>query len=428
MWYSPALLAFLASITLTPQPVAGAGLKARQLSEAASTASTPASDASATPSSDGAATTAGPDLVIVGLPSDQAAALASVIQSLDPTVSLEVIVSNDGSVSVLQPSSLADAVSAESQTLFTPSAFASMAISTAMPTMPSSATPSSLVVSFSTLSLTSTSSTTSSASSSTSSSTTSSSTSTSASSSSSSSSTPTGVPLPAQTSQPSHAIPGHVIAGVVIGIVSAAILTVAAAIYFLRRRRPQPRPSSPGVYPQEAFLYDPPVTPPPEPANIPSGPTAYTPYAPKAGVGNRRPEMQSLLPTGNGFRPNSGFDFGTGTNGGAYPGSAPFVPAMTSASGAAAMAARRGRRRSGSVGTYAPIYEEVDLADGGEPFVDDPGEGSSRMGSRRGSMGQNGGRPNLGLDPPVKPFGYVRPNEEVSPRMRELRRTWGWQE
>ncbi|QDS67875.1 hypothetical protein FKW77_007967 [Venturia effusa] len=62
--------------------------------------------------------------------------------------------------------------------------------------------------------------------------------------------------------QETHRLSTGSIAGVVIGVVGAVILFVALAIFLWSRIRGSKRPESPGVYPEEAYLYDPPITPP----------------------------------------------------------------------------------------------------------------------------------------------------------------------
>lgn len=55
---------------------------------------------------------------------------------------------------------------------------------------------------------------------------------------------------------------GGAIGGIVGGVVGGIALLAVLMIFLLNRRKKEKVPDSPGIYPQEAYLYDPPVTPP----------------------------------------------------------------------------------------------------------------------------------------------------------------------
>ncbi|TID16463.1 hypothetical protein E6O75_ATG11581 [Venturia nashicola] len=74
---------------------------------------------------------------------------------------------------------------------------------------------------------------------------------------------PTGVGLSKSNgAKETHKLSSGSIAGVIVGVISGAILFIALALFLWSRNKRSKRPESPGVYPEEAYLYDPPMTPP----------------------------------------------------------------------------------------------------------------------------------------------------------------------
>ncbi|KAE9965269.1 hypothetical protein EG328_009839 [Venturia inaequalis] len=74
---------------------------------------------------------------------------------------------------------------------------------------------------------------------------------------------PTGMGLSkTHDAQETHKLSSGSIAGVVIGAVGGAAIFIALALFLWSRNRRSKQPASPGIYPEEAYLYDPPMTPP----------------------------------------------------------------------------------------------------------------------------------------------------------------------
>lgn len=206
------------------------------------------------------------------------------------------------------------------------------------------------------------------------------------------------------------------------------------------RRRQTKVPDSPGIYPQEAYLYDPPITPPP---------------ASRAGPPNGNMGMQRSatpeLPGGE----NDGLLLNTAVGG------------VSAAGAGAAAAAARDRDGPGPItrpparwNGYSPVdnTDIVEVGDNGNPFNDPPppvlrgnpfadqGEGyrqaigrggddrwplnpsaDSGLGTPPGTASGAAARPSdVGEGPSIQGVGSQQYERHLSPQMREVRRAWGW--
>ncbi|KAF2436632.1 hypothetical protein EJ08DRAFT_644960 [Tothia fuscella] len=319
-----------------------------------------------------------------------------------------------------------------------PSFSPSMPFSSMMTTIPSSRPTSST-----TSSRSSTTSSTSSTSSTTS--TTSSQSSTSSTSNTSSSQTAAPTNDQSKATDPPHPttpLSGRAIAGIVAGVLCGFILFAALVVFLLQRRKAHPAPDN-QVYPEEAYLYDPPITPPPG-AGAPSDVEMAHSGSPA--------ERDGLL---------TGAAMGVGGMG---------------AAGAAGAAARDRRNRGVTLADpgpmagpsrwdgYSPV-ESRDVTDGArDPFSDpaleyqreigqapnsnrwplnpqaesglgSPPQSSAGPSSAAGPLNFAGGPSNYAAGPSDYAAGpsnhAAGPSSSggagvVSPQMREVRRAWGW--
>jgi hypothetical protein len=184
---------------------------------------------------------------------------------------------------------------------------------------------------------------------------------------------------------------GGKIAGIAVSLAAVAVvILVALAFLCLRRRKPTPPPTQ--VYPEEAYLYDPPMW-----------------------------DGSRLGLTQNPVNGNAGYGYGNGAAGMSsrpmtppnHPGAEReglLGPAPIVGAGAAS------RSASDRGGYYAPTpHGEADLGDGMNPFVDQPtteyNAGEHAAAVERTSMQSSPGRS----------------GEVISPQMRAVRRAWGWE-
>jgi hypothetical protein len=160
---------------------------------------------------------------------------------------------------------------------------------------------------------------------------------------------------------------GGAIAGVTVGVVAVTAGLAALFLWLLSRRKREKVPDSPGIYPQEAYLYDPPITPENEgPGGGGAGGAGGAAFAAHNINRSATPEMAAHE-------------------------SSPFLAGAAAAGGAmAAGAAARGRRgtmsgqnspRPGFNG-YAPVENrEITEAGAGNPFNDPANEYSRGVGA-----------------------------------------------
>ncbi|KAF1981457.1 hypothetical protein K402DRAFT_236057 [Aulographum hederae CBS 113979] len=218
---------------------------------------------------------------------------------------------------------------------------------------------------------------------------------------------PTTSPTPPPSTSASSNLSGGSIAGITIGAVSAAALAFTALMYLLRRRAAGGRREQ--VFPEEAYLYDPEMTPPGGGSSLRSpdmsalGGSAGSPVTPvrmdspagAAGAGMGAHEGDTLL-----ARPPSAL------GGAAMAGAA---------AGAAAAAARRGDSPRGSsrgglramTSSPGPSYDDGD-----------PGPSKRRPSAREVDVAEARGE-----SWPLSPEEQER---TTTPEIQAVRRAWGW--
>jgi hypothetical protein len=236
------------------------------------------------------------------------------------------------------------------------------------------------------------------------------------------------------------------VAGIVAGLLCGLILLAALIFALFQRKRSRRTPDSPGIYPQEAYLYDPPITPPPG-VSGPGGSSGRSSDIPRGAS----PEMTGAESVGL---------LGAAAVGAGTTGSASNSPRRSRGIALADPGPTAGPSRWNG---YSPV-DSTDIVDGhrSDPFSDsqysyhddaeapgphdswplnrelgstlDPSAGPSgasaaNSGTVAGPSGTSPGPsalPRLGTGPTH--VGGVGTGAGASPHMQEVRRAWGWEQ
>ncbi|KIW03928.1 hypothetical protein, variant [Verruconis gallopava] len=248
------------------------------------------------------------------------------------------------------------------------------------------------------------------------------------------------------------------VAGIAVGAVAFTVMLAGVFLLLLRRRTRPKTPDSPTIYPQEAYLYDPPITPPPSgpgaagaeaPRNVPRPPTPEMGMTERSGLlagagavaaagaaarsrrgtmsGNNSP---ALRPTGtNGYTPvetrditelsadNPFMDPPNAFQGIGNPQAWPLNPNAPSGLGTPPGSAAGPRNVTAAAADTDPVESRSQTP--GSMYRDNPGRPSiAGVGSPRYERRISSNAINSGV---TGPTGY-------NPAMQEARRAWGMED